>query len=323
MQHISQQLIRIFADGQQHSAEQLAAHTGLQLAAIPNEIQTLNQHYGLNIQQSATNFRLDIPLNLLDKSTILSYLSDTQRAVLQQCQLSLSTASTNTLALQNPPDPHHAAVWLTEFQSAGRGRRGRQWVGGFARQLQCSLVYTFRLPTQQLSGLSIAVGAVLAERLNHYQVPDLSLKWPNDIHCQGQKIAGILLEVQGNTAGPVSAVIGIGLNLLPDASVEPQIKQPFTNLHSLGIQLDRNRLAGELIHDLINLCQAYPTTGLAPYLALWQDYDHWQGQPVTLTGPQHQQQGQYVGLDDEGHLLLQVGSNIQRYHAGELSLRQT
>ena len=154
-------------------------------------------------------------------------------------------------------------------------------------------------------------------------MPNISLKWPNDIHCNGQKIAGILLEVQGDTAGPACAVIGIGLNVLSDTAVAQQINQPYTSLEALGIRLDRNRLAGEIIQDLLTLCQQYPTTGLAPYLTQWQQYDHWKGKSVTLTGPQQQQHGHYIGLDDEGHLLLRGDGNTQRYHAGELSFRQS
>ncbi len=322
MKKESLKLLRTLSDGQLHSKKQLAEQTNLLPVAVPQALQALSEQFDLNIQKIGTDYHLDLPLDLLDQSQILACLTHTQRAVLQHCTLSLSTASTNTLAIQDPPLIEQAAVWLTEYQTAGRGRRGRHWVGSFARQLLFTLAYTFNLPIRQLSGLSIAVGAVLAKRLSQYAVPGLSLKWPNDIQCAGQKLAGILIEIPGDANGPASAIIGVGLNLQPDAAIEQQILQPYTSLHALGIQPDRNQLAGEIIHDLIDLCQAYPTTGLTPYLELWKQYDRWQGLPVTLTGPQHQLQGHYIGLDDAGHLLLQRGDNIQRCHAGELSLRR-
>jgi BirA family biotin operon repressor/biotin-[acetyl-CoA-carboxylase] ligase len=322
MKEKSRELLHTLADGQPHSKKQLAEQSSLQSEEVPQALQVLSKQFNLDIQQIGTNYHLDTPLNLLNPSQILACLSQSQRAVLQHCTITLSTASTNTLAIQEPPPLKQAAAWLTEYQTAGRGRRGRQWIGSFARQLQFTLAYTFNLPIHQLSGLSIAVGAVLAKRLSQYAVPGLSLKWPNDIQCAGQKLAGILIEIPGNVNGQASAIIGVGLNLQPDAIIEQQVLQPSTNLYAQGIQPNRNQLAGEIIHDLIVLCQTFPTTGLTTYLELWKQYDRWQGSAVSLTGPQQQLHGHYIGLDDTGHLLLQMGDSIQRCHAGELSLRR-
>lgn len=263
---------------------------------------------------------LDHRLVLLEKSRILAAIPPRQRHLIHACTLLQHTDSTNRQARRHPPPAGQAAIWLAEHQTAGRGRHGRRWVGSFARQLLLSLAYTYKLPLHQVSSLSIATGAVLAEYLTQQGAIGLSLKWPNDLHWRGQKIAGILLEAYHTTAAETCIVIGIGINVYDDLTQQNQIEQPSTNLEALGIKPDRNHLAGQLIQALLTLCTTYPDTGLTPYLDTWQRYDPWRGQEVIFSGPQETLQGRYVGLDDSGHLLLDQNGTRHICHTGTLRL---
>ncbi len=317
---ILQDLIKTLADGHTHATQALAQRTGLLPAAIPEALTRLTQQSGLAVIHAASGYRLKRPLYLLEKSRILAAIPPPQRDLIHTCTLLQHTDSTNRQARQHPPPPEQAAIWLTEYQTAGRGRRGRHWVGSFARQLLLSLAYTYQLPLHQLSGLSIATGAVLAECLTRQGTPGLSLKWPNDLHWRGQKIAGILLEAQHNTETEACVVIGIGINVYTDPTQQNQTDQPSTSLEALGILSDRNHLAGQLIQALLTLCTTYPDTGLTPYLDIWQHYDPWCGQEVLFSGPQETLQGRYAGLDDSGHLLLDQNGTRHTCHTGTLRL---
>ncbi len=319
-QLILQSLINRLADGQTHTKRALAQHTGLTPADIPAALTQLTQQLGLRISHTSTGYHLAHPLYLLNKNQILANIPSPQRDLINNFTLLQHTDSTNRLARQSPPPPEQAAVWLTEYQTAGRGRRGRHWVGSFAKQLLLSLNYTFKLPLHQINGLSIATGAILAEYLSQQGIVGLHLKWPNDLHWHGQKIAGILLEAQGITAKETCVVIGTGLNVHTDTTLQGQIDQPCTSLETLGITPDRNHLAGQLIQALLTLCTAYPHTGLPPYLKLWQRYDAWYGQNVLFHGPQETIPGRYVGLDNAGHLLLEQNGKQHTCHTGTLRL---
>jgi BirA family biotin operon repressor/biotin-[acetyl-CoA-carboxylase] ligase len=317
---ISQSLIHRLADGQAHTKRDLAQHTGLTPADIPAALTQLTQQLGLQISHTQTGYHLTHPLHLLHKNQILANIPPPQRGLIHNFTLLQHTDSTNRLARQSPPPPEQAAVWLTEYQTAGRGRRGRHWVGSFAKQLLLSLNYTFKASLHQVNGLSIATGAILAKYLSQQGITGLHLKWPNDLYWHGKKIAGILLEAQSITTKKTCVVIGIGLNVYTDTTLQSQIDQPYTSLEALHITPDRNHLASQLIQALLTLCTTYPHTGLDPYLKLWQRYDAWHGQNVLFSGPQETIQGRYVGLDNTGHLLLEQNGKQYTCHTGTLRL---
>ena len=101
-------------------------------------------------------------------------------------------------------------VCTAEQQTAGRGRRGRQWVSPFASNLYLSLVWEFSQGAAALEGLSLAVGVAVARALAACDVPAVQLKWPNDVLHDGAKLGGILLEMTGDAAGACQVVVGVG-----------------------------------------------------------------------------------------------------------------
>lgn len=102
---------------------------------------------------------------------------------------------------------------LAEYQTKGRGQRQRSWVAPFASSVLLSYKKTFD-KTYSLDGFSVLVGQCLKQTLlRHYPSLSLYCKWPNDIYCQGKKLAGILVE--STTMGEVqTVVVGVGLNVV-------------------------------------------------------------------------------------------------------------
>src|SRR5690606_2947354 len=164
-------------------------------------------------------YRLDEPLFLLDGAQIGAALTPANQARLAGLELLPSVDSTNahvlrqlqagTLAL--PPGRSHAC--LAERQSAGRGRRGRQWVSPFGHNLYLTLLQRFDSGAASLDGLSLAVGVALVRALREWHIPHLALKWPNDLLCREAKLAGILIEISGDVTGQCQLLIGVGLNV--------------------------------------------------------------------------------------------------------------
>ena len=115
-------------------------------------------------------------------------------------------SSTNEWILQNIPSLKKGDLCVAEYQTAGRGRRGRQWLSPFAGQIMFSFYWAFD-PKKSIEGLSLVIGLAIAEVLN------VQVKWPNDILFDGRKLGGILVEIANHKNGMLNLVIGVGINV--------------------------------------------------------------------------------------------------------------
>ena len=317
------QLLEQLSDGSFHSGEELAQLLGVSRTAIWKQIQSLRSKYQLDIHAvSGKGYRLADSLELLDANIITEALSRQQRSMLSQLQLHISVDSTNShLKKQMLQGIDSGSVCLSEFQSAGRGRRGRGWVSPFGCNLYLSLYWRFERSMTEIGGVSIAVGTVIASVLSE-QTDNVALKWPNDVLIEGKKIAGILVDVQGAADGPVDAVIGIGVNLDFPAHASQQIDQPWTDLQQQGDKtISRNQFAARLLGELLDAMQSFQRHQLASFIPRWRQYDLYLGEEVTLFHPRRKICGIHKGIADDGSLLLEVGGRICRFQSGEVSLR--
>lgn len=318
---IDSALIAVLADGQFHSGEQLGQQLGVSRAAIHNHIEKLTA-LGLDIfRVTGKGYKLAKPLQLLNGEEIQRYLGEHASAPVY---LHHVTGSTNddikALAASKGELPAGTCV-LAEMQTQGRGRRGKAWFSPFGANLYVSIYWPLQQGLSAAMGLSVAIGLSLAEMLKNAGIADVSVKWPNDVYIQRQKVAGILVELEGQAGGEGQAIVGIGLNLsLP--TQHSAITQPYTSIdqHVAG-EVSRNWWAAALIRSSLAGLQRYESEGLKPQLALWQQFDHFYQQPVTLLLGQHQQQGIGLGIDEHGAFLVQQHEGIKRYFGGEISVR--
>lgn len=319
-----EQLLRALADGRFHSGEQLAEQFAISRAAVWKHLRQLADEFGLEIQAvRGRGYRLSRPVDLLDGAVIRSGLSQGRRAALQRLEVLARTDSTNDRARADPVRVcGKGQVWLAEVQTAGRGRHGRRWVSAFGGNLTLSVGWRFDQSMRELGGLSLACGAVLARVLADQGLTAHRLKWPNDIVVGHQKLGGILVELVGEAHGPTDAVIGFGLNVDLPSAAATAIDQPWTDLAAAGmVNISRNRIAAAVIDALIGLCQEYPRAGLAGYMETWRQYDACTGMSVSLVSPNRRVDGVYRYVDADGAVVIDTGTGLRSFHAGELSLR--
>ena len=315
-------LLQILADGRFHSGEEIARLLGCSRSAVWKRIAALREIPGLGVDSvTGRGYRLKQPLELLDQQKILASLPPHVAQVLQDCQVRGSVDSTNALAMQAAPEAGRGAAWFAEHQSSGRGRRGRTWLSPYGRNIYFTLAWQFNASLSEVSGLSIATGAVLAQVLRAQGLEGHGLKWPNDLLWDRRKLAGILLEVQGETDGPASVAIGIGINLDIDEQLKCDIDQPIVDLREAGVEPRRNRLAGQLLQAMVEMCLRFTREGLQPFVEDWRRYDVFTGQSVRLIGPAREEVGINLGLAKDGGLRLQTDGGEKTFYAGEVSLR--
>ena len=321
-------LLQVLADGKFHSGTELAEQIGLSRSAIWKQLNGLEEQ---GIAISAVNgkgYRLHTPLELLDKSHIYSLLNTETRQCLSELEIHDQIDSTNRylVALCNANPETSAVCCVAEQQTAGKGRRGKQWVSPFGSNIYASIAWQFQGGPASLSSLSLAIGVAVINALKIHGIHDAGLKWPNDIYWQQRKLGGILVEVSGESDGPCHAVIGLGINLYLAEYDGAQIQQDWVDINEIlgnSHQLSRNQLLATLLEQLIAVASHYTPTSFAQYRDQWRQFDCMQGQQVSLFMGNTKINGTVLGINDEGLLLLQTETGqTQIFASGEVSFRR-
>jgi BirA family biotin operon repressor/biotin-[acetyl-CoA-carboxylase] ligase len=302
------------------SGEALAEQLGLSRATIHNRLRGV-EALGLRVHSvPGRGHRLARPVSWLDAGRLAPSLAKLG------FELSFfdSVDSTNTRLLDLAAlGQAHRTVLLAEWQETGRGRRGRQWLAPLGGGLTFSLLWRFNRPLAELSGLSLAVGLGLARAAVALGARGVAVKWPNDVLHQGAKLAGILVEVQGDALGPGTAVIGVGLNVHLPEPERQFIDQPVTDLTSiLGDAPERNTLLCGVLAELGAVLEHFDQDGFAALRADWEALHAYQGREVSLSGGREPVHGRVLGVDPDGALLLDTATGPRRVLSGEMSLRR-
>lgn len=318
-------VLRLLADGERHSGEQIAAELGISRSAVAKAVRRAADDLGLVIEaRRGQGYRLAEPLELLDAQRILAGLPSQSLALLTGLEVLESVDSTNSHLLRLAGQGVVGGrVCLAERQSAGRGRLGRAWVSPFGANLYLSLLWRSPLALSQLGGLSLAAGVAVARALEAVGAEGIALKWPNDLHWQRRKLAGLLLEASGESQGPSTLVLGVGINLRMPPEQAADIDQPWSDLSMLPRvdHLARNRLASALIQALFEALSMFEQAGFEAFLDDWSERDAYRGERVSLQIGTSRIQGRYLGIDAEGCLLLETDEGQRRFQSGEVSLR--
>ena len=213
-------------------------------------------------------------------------------------------------------EPEGLAV-LARRQTQGRGSRGRAWSTP-AGNLALSVLLRPQIPLREAARLSLLTGVALAEAVAEILPPGptLALKWPNDLMLNGEKLAGILLESHGDSAGGLAwAIPGIGVNLahapiLPDriaARLADHMPPPAPEAFA-PLLLDR----------LFHWCALLQTHGFPPVGQAWLARAQPIGSQMSLKLGSDVLHGTFSGLDDDGSLLLTIAGTRHRFTTGEV-----
>jgi BirA family biotin operon repressor/biotin-[acetyl-CoA-carboxylase] ligase len=320
-------LVRRLADGAFHSGEALARELGVTRAAVAKQVRAL-ETWGLQVDSvPRRGHRLRTPLDLLDAASLPDELAPATRGRLRRLEVHDEIDSTNSrlLAAGDLPAGRFDAC-LAEWQSAGRGRRGRGWLAPFGGGLCLSFGWTFREPGSALASLALAVGVAVLRALRALGVHDLRLKWPNDLLLDGRKLGGILCELRAEASGPAYVVVGLGLNVRLAAEAAREVVErgglPPASLSELtGFAVPRTRLAACVLDELVAMALEFERAGLAPFRDEWSAADALADRPVTVLGHAGARHGVARGIDASGELRVEIDGRLVVVTAGDVSLR--
>lgn len=317
------QLLHRLADGQFHSGSALAEWLGISRSAVWKHTQGFSEVGIEVIAITGKGYRLETPLSLLDAAVITAELNSASLNNIIDIEIFDRCDSTNNrLMAQARQGSASGKICIAEYQTAGKGRRGRQWVSAFGQNIMLSILWRFELGTSAIAGLSLAVGVAVFRVLKHQGIEGIGLKWPNDIFWQAKKLGGILIEVSGEAGGPCSVVVGLGLNGFLPAKAAVDINQAWVDLKQITGQqcLNRNRLTAALLNAIIPLLAEFEHTDLLTYLQEWRRYDCMLNKPVTVLLHNQHINGIVRGIDDDGLLLIETEpGTVQAFNSGEIS----
>lgn len=318
------EVLKLLADGGFHSGTDMGLRLGITRAAVCKAIKSLTDT-GLEVHRvTGRGYRLTQPAQPLDRRAILRQLGADADRLRDRLTLLEETDSTNRYLLERAATASFAgAVCLAEAQAHGRGRRGRAWIATPYHNLLLSMGWRFASGPGIVAGLSLAAGVALVRVLEEHGVRGVGLKWPNDVLWQEKKLAGLLVDVQGEASGPSLAVLGVGVNGFLSERDAARIDQPWTDLVSItGAPVDRNRLAALVIRELRRMFGVFADKGLAAFRDEWQRRHLYHGRRVRLLAGEREITGTVEGIDAHGALLLRnARGDTQAFHSGEISLR--
>ena len=216
----------------------------------------------------------------------------------------------------------------TNIQTSGKGRRGRQWQSSLGENLTFSFLWRFTKGAAALSGLSLAVGVSLIRSLKKINVKQALLKWPNDILVKDdeeyKKLAGILIELQGDMDGQSAAIIGVGINLKLSKNQLAKIDQPAIGINQcIGDEVDSNQFLGVIIKDLTEVLAKFESNSFESFKDEWQSYDAFQDQSISITSSNSSIiSGKERGVNDTGSLEVITEDGIKTFSSGEVTIRK-
>ncbi|MEO7071454.1 MAG: biotin--[acetyl-CoA-carboxylase] ligase [Rhodanobacter sp.] len=330
MNNYPPQILVEMAAGGPVSGADVANALGVTRAAIWKQVQGLRAR-GLPVgSRGTTGYQLEWPLQLLDAAAIRAALPAGVAKRLGALEIHWELDSTSDELQRRGGAAHDLSIVLAETQTAGRGRRGRDWISPPGMNLYLSCLKRFDGGFAALSGLSLAVGTIVLRTLETLGIAGAGLKWPNDVLAAGKgnkggKLAGILVELSGEYRGPCAAIIGIGLNLRVTPALRAQAGQPVCDLASLngGTPPDRNVVVAVLIAALADGLQEFERRGFVDFRDDYARHDLLRNQPLHVTSAQGTFDGTGAGVDARGALRLrQEDGRIRTVDSADVSVRR-
>ncbi len=310
-------LTRLGMSSRPVSGDELAAELGLSRAGVWKHIQQLKKT-GVAIEaQPGKGYVLNG--DVFSAGLLKAQLST--RRIGRQIVICEETGSTNRDAMaQAEAGVEEGLVIFANKQTGGKGRLGRTW-HTMPESLAASVLLRPELPPEQVPQLSLLTAVALHDALSRYS-PDIRIKWPNDLLHHGAKVAGILTEMRAEPGRVHAVVLGFGINLAAPADGWPSdIDKPVTDLASISVAaISKTALAAAILNALDFWYDTYLKKGFAPVHRAWWQAHAASGARVSVYDGRQYIEGIASALDDDGALLLETETGVQRIIAGDLEL---
>lgn len=205
-------------------------------------------------------------------------------------------------------------VWA-KTQTAGRGRRGREWISP-AGNLYCSLLFNPKCSASKAGQLGL-VASLALQRVISGVTDRVECKWPNDVLIGGKKVSGLLMETESVASGDLAwLVLGVGVNI---ENHPENVPFPAT---SLFVEGQEGITVAELLEgfnrEMDQLLSEWHETGFAATRSAWLAVAAGLNKDITVRLSNETISGNFVGLDENGALILEGPNGFQTVNSGDV-----
>ena len=306
------------------SGPEIARRLGISRAAVWKHVERLAAQGYRVARDNAAGYRLEAVSTRLLPAEIARLLA-TER-IGHTVHHFESIDSTNRHAMELARQgAREGEVVVAEMQTAGRGRLGRSFFSPAGVSFYGSIILRPAIAPARAPQITLVAGLAVAEAIERHAGMRPGLKWPNDVHLGGLKVAGILTEMEAEADRVLHVVCGPGVNLNVAAEdFPPDLRAIATSvLASTGRTVERAAFAADLFASFERHYDEFLRGGLGGLSDRWNSYSVLTGRVVTVEGAGETLDGKVVGIDDEGALLLERrGGKIARAIAGDVTLRK-
>jgi len=304
------------------SGPEIARRLGVSRAAVWKHVESLTAQGYRVARDNPAGYRLEAVSTRLLPAEIARSLT-TQR-IGRTVHHFESIDSTNRHAMQLARDgAREGEVVVAESQTAGRGRLGRTFFSPSGVSFYGSIVLRPPIAPARAPQITLVAGLAVAEAVERHAGMRPGLKWPNDVHLAGLKVAGILTEMEAEADRVLHVVCGPGVNLnVPREDFPAELRTIATSvLASTGRTVDRAAFAADLFSSFERHYDDFVRGGLGGMRDAWNAYSVLNGRFVTVDGAGETLEGKVLGIDDEGALLLERrGGKVAKAIAGDVTL---
>ena len=304
---------------------QLSAALKIDEATVAGHLRQLEQD-GLPLECAGDHgFRLCEEITPIDAENLVEELEKAAFAYARQVEILDTVDSTSDwLSRQQSGGADiHGKACITEFQSAGRGRRGRNWQGSPYCHLMFSMGWRFQKEAAEMTGLSLSVGVAVADSLRNLSGAPVGLKWPNDLRCGDRKLGGILVDLNTASKPDTQAIVGIGINLHEPALEHFDPGQPVTDLASnvQGELPSRTSIIAVVMTAVARSLDRFGRHQFGCDRERFNALDVFAGRKVQTSSGETSLEGIGQGVDEFGRYRLRFSNgSVETIISGDLSL---
>jgi len=227
--------------------------------------------------------------------------------------------STNNKAKQIALEEKEGTVVISEMQTSGRGRRGREWhspKGG----IYVSFILKPNMSPEKAPQITLVSSLALVEALNSmFQKLNAKIKWPNDVLISGKKISGILTELSSDMEKINYIVVGVGVNISTGINNLPE------NATSLKLEMNQDISVKLFLKSFLehydSIYQEYLNGSIDQIIKRWKNNSDTLGKKVKIIGINETYEGLAKDIDENGALILQTKEKEIKVYSGDVSLR--
>ena len=301
------------------SGQVLSQKLGISRAAISKHILALRSEGAIIDSKKNNGHKLISPPDRLKKDYVLSPNNNK----ISTYKWFETIGSTNDALKKVADDLDEISLYVSEEQTSGKGRRGRDWASQKYNGIYISILLKPKITIEQAFQITCVISLALVNTITKTLDLNAKIKWPNDIVIGDKKVCGTLTELSSDFDGVNYMVCGMGINANQSSSDFPEefLDKATSLFIESGIKVERSVFLSKLIDSIVSCYEEFKKNGLENIIGEYKKHSVVLNKEVYILTGKNKVKGIVTDINDKGELLLQTDDGTKKIFTGEVSLR--